>query len=178
MELLTSTDRRQEILPKALEFGIMEYNAGAGEEGNNNAGHWVRKYLNGLAEPPANWCAAFVCWCVKEACNCFSIPMPFEYTLSARKIFNIFKANNWILQPHTELPQFGDIIFFWRDNPNSWMGHIGFVKDVYERETNPVTIIKEVETLEGNKGYFPAKVNYYHYDYHMVPCLLGYGRIR
>lgn len=33
-------------------------------------------------------------------------------------------------------------------------------------------------TIEGNKGYFPAHVNKYKYDYYNVPKLLGYGRIK
>jgi hypothetical protein len=165
------------ILPKALEFANIEYNVGASEEGSNNAGPYVRKYLNELVEPPANWCSAFVCWCIKEACQALSISMPFEYTLSARKLFNIFKANDWILEKNVA-PIPGDLIFFWRDNPLSWMGHIGFVKCIYEEENTPLNYKTIIKTIEGNKGYFPSKVNVYKYDYHTVPCLLGYGRIK
>jgi len=174
MEILEPINRQLEIQKKALGFAIMEYDAGAGEEGNNNSGPFVRKYLNGLQEPPANWCSAFVCWCIKEACECMAIPMPFEYTLSARRLFNIYKANGWI----AEHPEEADIVFFWRDNPLSWMGHVGFVLSVYDKEIATNSWIKRLESIEGNKGYFPARVNKYKYDATNVPQLLGYGRIK
>jgi hypothetical protein len=170
------------LLETALEIGEIEYELGAGEEGTNNSGPFVHKYLNELAEPPANWCAAFVCWCIREACNQFGIEMPFEYTLSARRIFNIFRNNGWIVEQHTE-PIPGDLIFFWRGDVNGWMGHVGFVKDTYEErkisEIDGSELYKKiVKTLEGNKGYFPARVNHYKYDYAHIPQFLGFGRLK
>jgi hypothetical protein len=164
------------IQEKAIEFAVIEYNNNAGEEGSNNSGPFVRKYLNDLAEPPANWCAAFVCWCVQEASTALNVEMPFQYTLSARKIFNIFKTNGWLVEK-MDNPIPGDLIFFWRGDPNSWMGHIGFVSDMYEEE-DAVAYHKYIETLEGNKGYFPARVEKYSYFNNNIPKLLGFGRIK
>lgn len=166
----------------ALLIGEHEYEIGAGEEGENNSGPFVHKYLNELAEPPANWCAAFVCWCYLEASKRFDVEMPFEYTLSARKIYNIFREKNWIIDVHKS-PQPADLIFFWRGDQYGWMGHIGFVKDIYEEtktsELDGTQIYKKwIKTLEGNKGYFPARVNHYKYNYANVPQLLGYGRMQ
>jgi len=180
MEMLKVTDKKLEILKNALSLAVMEFDANAGEEGTNNSGPYIRKYLNGLAEPPMNWCAAFVCWCIKEACENLNISMPFEYTLSARKLHNIFKANGWAWKDIQEQePQAGDIVFFWRgDNEFSWMGHVGFVLDRYDSEVSPGSWKKVLQTIEGNKGYFPAHVNKYRYDATNVPQLLGYGRIK
>jgi hypothetical protein len=47
---------------------IDELNAGAGEEGGNNMGRWVRKYLQPAGLPEGNsWCAGFVSWCFLQA---------------------------------------------------------------------------------------------------------------
>jgi hypothetical protein len=161
------------INEKALEISLNEYNNGAGEEGTNNSGPFVHKYLNGLAEPPANWCSAFVCWCIMTACIELQIMMPFYYSLSAKNVYNQFKEKNWIV----EEPQPSDIIFFWRVDPNGWQGHIGFVYQIYTTDGNIGEYQKTLRTIEGNKGYFPAHVAKYRYDYYNVPQLLGYGRI-
>lgn len=148
---------------------IAEGELGKGEEGDNNSGPVIEKYLNGLAESPANWCAAFVSWCFKEASpklwtsKGYLPSMPFRYTLSAKAIYNDFKFRHWVESD----PECGDLIFFWRESPSSWMGHIGIVTDVLQNS---------IKTIEGNKGVFPAKVARYSYNY-PIPQLLGYGRI-
>jgi hypothetical protein len=58
------------------------------------------------------------------------------------------------------------------------MGHVGFVLDRYDSEVSPDSWKKVLQTIEGNKGYFPAHVNKYRYDATNVPQLLGYGRIK
>jgi len=142
---------------------IAEGELGLGEEGENNAGPVIEKYLNGLAEPPANWCAAFISWCFYTASLELIWTPPFKYSLSARSIYNDFGFKNWIKLK----PECGDLIFFWRESPSSWMGHIGIVTDVLRNS---------IRTIEGNKGVFPAKVARYSYTC-PVPQLLGYGRI-
>jgi len=154
----------------ALEIAQDEIAAGACEQDENNAGPFVEKYLNGLAEPPANWCAGFISWCFWEASGKFSGnpdgSMPFEYSLSARAIYNEFRRVHKIIDP----PQQGDLIFFWRGSKDSWMGHIGIVFDVDLDSDNLITI-------EGNQGAFPAKVKYCRYKLSAVPQLLGYGSV-
>lgn len=152
-------------LPEAaLQVAIEEMNAGAGEEGANNSGPWIIKYLHGLAEPPSNWCAGFVSFCYFEASNRLNVQMPFNYSISAKGIYNQFKAANYLVAN----PQEADIIFFWRENISSWMGHIGLVHHV-ENNTKLITI-------EGNRGSFPAKVCSWSYQL-PPPQLLGYGRV-
>jgi hypothetical protein len=157
--------------PKKMNFAlealeIAKGELGKGEEGVNNAGPVVEKYLHGLAEPPNNWCAAFISWCFYTAVE--SMPsgfvMPFRYSLSARQIFNEFKKNEALVQT----PDAGDLIFFWRESIDSWMGHIGIVEDLTDDGW--------LNTIEGNRGYFPSKVRRYAYQW-PIPQLLGFGRV-
>lgn len=149
----------------ALEIAQGEIAAGACEQDENNAGPFVEKYLNGLAEPPANWCAAFISWCFVQASQTI-LMMPFKYSLSARAIYNEFKRNQKII----DLPVPGDLIFFWRGSKDSWMGHIGIVHDI-DLDSN------RIYTIEGNRGKFPAKVDYYEYKFDAIPQLLGFGSV-
>ena len=141
---------------------------GKGEEGQNNAGPHVEKYLNRLIEPPANWCAAFVSWCIREALIKTGNPAPSKYFLSARAMWNAVPKSQRV-----EVPQPGDLIFFWRESPSSWMGHVGIVEEVVQKFPGVDSIIR---TIEGNKGKFPAKVARYEYT-SSVPKLIGYARI-
>ena len=164
----------------ALEIAIGEI--GKGEYGSNNAGPDIEKYLNGLAEPPSNWCAAFISWCYLEASFNRDIIkknqiMPFQYTLSARNLFNQFKKKainlGESLEGFVELtkePEPGDLIFFWRESPKSWMGHVGIIEKLDD---------KLIYTIEGNKGEFPALVKrcYYSKNPKSIPTLLGFGKV-
>jgi hypothetical protein len=152
----------------AVNLAIKEL--GHGEEGSNNAGPHIEKYLNHLVEPPANWCTAFVCWIYYQA---FGAPIylnpPFEYTLSARNLLNQFSySHNPKIWTDEIKPKRGDLIFFWRDKPNSWMGHVGIIEYV-----GP----KWIGTIEGNKGSFPSKVSRHKYDKNNIPHFLGFGHI-
>jgi hypothetical protein len=94
------------------------------------------------------------------------------YALSARAMWN---ATHEV--ERVESPQPGDLIFFWRESPSSWMGHVGIVEEVVQKfpgvDTRSFSIIR---TIEGNKGKFPAKVARYEYTT-PVPQLIGYARI-
>ena len=88
--------------------------------------------------------------------------MPFEYTLSARNLFNQLKFYR------QTIPERGDLIFFWRGSIDSWMGHMGFIFS--RKGTNIITI-------EGNKGKFPSVVAKYAYTFGRITDLLGYVRV-
>ena len=131
---------------------------GYGENGKNNCGKDIRTYLKGKEN--MSWCAGFVNYCiVKSGKN------PFNYTLSAKNIYNIGKKNDWIVKN----PESGDLVCFWRIKKNGWQGHIGIIEKV---ENNIITCI------EGNVGKYPAKVKRIEYDKNNVPKLLGYVRIK
>lgn len=145
----------------ALNIAINELKAGAGEIGGNNLGPWVLKYLNGLAAEGSSWCAAFVSYCFSKSAH----PMPFEYTVSARHLFNQFKAKGWIYKvTNATLPLPGDVIFWWRDNPQSWQGHTALVHHSAKGK---------LYAIEGNRT---SKVEGFCYQLDELKQILGFGR--
>ena len=150
----------------ALEFAIAELNAGAGEEGGNNRGPWVKKYLQpcGLGEGHS-WCAAFVSWCFLQAAGGDKKSMPFKYNAGARNIFNQLKKNNWIYDSTEVNPEPGDIVAWWRVSLSSGFGHIGIVHHYRDGF---------LYTLEGNKA---ANVAGFSYVKTRLDKVLGFGRL-
>ncbi len=150
----------------ALEFAIAELNAGAGEEGGNNRGPWVKKYLQpcGLEEGHS-WCAAFVSWCFLQAAGGDKKSMPFKYNAGARNIFNQLKKNNWIYDSTEVNPEPGDIVAWWRVSLSSGFGHIGIVHHYRDGF---------LYTLEGNKA---ANVAGFSYVKTRLDKVLGFGRL-
>ena len=102
-------------LDPALEIALSQYaikeKAGADHEPE------VMKYFHeaGFSEIAADevsWCAAFVNWCQLKAGRNGTA------SLAARSFLQ------WG-EKVTE-PELGDIAVFWRTNPASWQGHVGF----------------------------------------------------
>jgi hypothetical protein len=150
----------------ALEIALSEMASGAKEEVTNNSGPWVEKYLNGIVDPPANWCAAFVSWCFSRHRE----GLPFRYSLGARDIRTQFKQKKWTYEvSQGTLPEPGDIIVWWRGQPDGWKGHIGLVHSLSEGGI--------LYTVEGNKGGFPAPVRVFDYVLSRMDRLLGFGRV-
>ena len=149
----------------ALQIAINELNAGAGEEGGNNRGPWVRKYLEPAGLPEGNsWCAAFISWCFLQAAGGDKRNMPFRYTAGARNIHNQLKQRSLIYDAHQVLPQPGDIVTWWRVSLSSGLGHIAIVHHYQDGF---------LYTLEGNKA---ANVAGFSYVKTRMEKLLGYGR--
>lgn len=149
----------------ALRAALGEIKAGAKEIGVNNSGRFVEKYLNGIVPTPANWCAGFVSWCFSQ----HSGDCPYRYSLGARDIREQFRKKSWLYElSDGVVPEAGDVIFWWRDQPNSWKGHVGLVH--HQKEGI-------VYTVEGNKGGFPAPVRVFDYVLGRIERLLGFGRV-
>lgn len=75
------------------------------------------------------WCSAFANWVAKQA--------GYEYT-------NKLTARSWLtVGQSTEKPQTGDVVVLWRESPNSWKGHVGFLVKQSKRY---------VYLLGGNQG--------------------------
>jgi len=146
----------------ALRAAIGELQDNAREIGANNSGRYVEKYLNGVMPAPAEWCAGFVSWCFSQ----HAAGIPFKYHLGARNIRQQFKQKGWLLEGGE--PEPGDIIVWWRDQPDGWKGHIGLV----HRCENGI-----VYTIEGNRGNFPAYVRGFDYVLGRIDRLLGFGRV-
>ncbi len=146
----------------ALKIAIGELKAGAGEEGGNNKGKWVRKYLNGFGPEGSSWCAAFTSWCYDQN----SGGCPFNYSLGARDILKQFKSRGWAHEPQSGYsPEPGDVVVWWRVRADGWQGHVGLVHSVKDGF---------LYTIEGNKS---PKVQGFSYVFSRMEKLLGFGQV-
>ena len=67
--------------------------------------------ISGIQNDEIPWCSTFVNWCAKKA----------ELPISGKP-----NARSWInVGVKTEKPIPGDVVVFWRENINSWKGHVG-----------------------------------------------------
>jgi hypothetical protein len=151
----------------ALEQAIGQIQAGACEQGGNNCGPFVTRYLAGHGHAGDSWCAAFVSYCFQEAAKENHSAMPFQYSLSARDILRQFDdkklASNVL---GTRLPDPGDLVVWWRGAPNGWKGHIGLVHSVQDGV---------LYTIEGNRS---PRVQGFSYVLSRMEKLLGYCQVQ
>ena len=150
----------------ALKVALAEMAAGAVESGANNSGPFVRKYLNRIVDPPADWCAAFVSWCYDQHPD----GCPYGYSLGARDVLKRCRARGWVYDHRAEPPQPGDIVVWRRGAFDGWQGHVGLV-----HEATPGGMLY---TIEGNKGGYPARVRRFSYVLRSMDSLLGFARPR
>ena len=116
------------------EYGVKEV---PGEKDNprilqyfEEIGHsWVK-------DEQTAWCSAFVNWVMKKA---------------NKRISGKLNARSWLkVGVETVLPDKGDVVVLWREDPKSWKGHVAFFirqsKDhVYllgGNQSNAVSIVK------------------------------------
>lgn len=77
------------------------------------------------------WCSAFVNW----------VAMKCGYQLSGK-----LNARSWLnVGEEVETPELGDVVIFWREDPTSWKGHVGFFVNYSEDG-------KFIHCLGGNQG--------------------------
>ena len=86
------------------------------------------------------WCSAFANWVCKK------VGVPYSGKLNAR---------SWLsVGVQVENPRQGDIVVLWRENPNSWKGHVGF----YIRQTkNWVYVLGGNQNNAVNIQAYPKK---------------------
>ncbi len=151
----------------ALATAIGELHTGACEEGGNNCGPFVRKYLAPAGVAEGNpWCASFVSWCYRQAGGGDRAAMPFAYTPSARTLLAEFKRAGWAAAPGSGyLPQPGDVVVWWRVSLAGWLGHTGLVHSVRDGM---------LYTIEGNRS---PRVQGFSYVLTRMDKLLGYGHV-
>lgn len=111
------------------QYGISEYGNGDNPE--------VLKYFTDLGLPESMlrdetaWCSAFMNWCCKQAGA--------DYSGKAN-------ARSWLnIGERSRMTKAGDIAIFWRENPKSWKGHVGFFVN-YSEDKNWIYV------LGGNQG--------------------------
>ncbi len=126
---------------RALEVAISQI--GRGEEGGNNRGPDVEKYIH-PARPPQNWCGGFASWCYEAAAGELGAPLPFARSLGAKRLgANVAAVGRRFTDPTEARP--GDLMVFHRGAHGSWMGHVAMVDDA-------VIDGPCVPTIEGNAG--------------------------
>lgn len=121
------------------EIGVSEVNG-------SNCGPRVNEYKAATwlpADKPWPWCAAFVCWVVREAAA--QAGVPFTKTFQRPRTAGAWDFENWSLaqddstntkKPHRNDIQSGDIVVF-------KFSHIGFAVSAPDKDGN-------VMTIEGN----------------------------
>jgi hypothetical protein len=151
----------------ALEVAIGELVAGAGEEGGENAGPFVRKYLKPAGVPEgSSWCASFVSWCYFQASGGDPSHMPFAYCPGARALLTRFRDRGWAHgAPDGYQPEPGDLVFWWRVSLKGWQGHVGLVYQLKDGM---------LYTVEGNRS---PRVQGFSYVFSRMDKLLGYGHV-
>lgn len=156
------------VARKALAAAVAEVEAGAAEEGGNNRGPFVRKYLAPAHVPEGQpWCASFVSWCFLQASGGDLRKMPFRYSPSARSLLQQFRDKGWAASPVDGAePRPGDLVFWWRVRADGWQGHVGLVHQTRDGI---------LYTVEGNKS---PRVQGFSYVLSRMERLLGFGRVR
>ncbi len=101
-----------ELIEKAFkEYGVKEI------EGKQDHPQIVR-YFNELGyngerlKDETAWCSAYANWVAKTA--------GYEHLAQ-------LNARSWLeTGTKVEIPKLGDVVILWRENPESWKGHVGF----------------------------------------------------
>lgn len=153
----------------ALIRALNEWKAGAGEIGGNNMGIFVAKYLNRFAAQGNSWCAAYISWCYSNDSGL----CPFQYSLGALALRNIFRKNKWLyfddskaeLMPLLICPQPGDYICLDRGTKDDSLGHAALC---HHREGNLLY------TVEGNRS---DKVEGFIYNLEEPNRIIACGRV-
>lgn len=97
-------------------IGLKEF--GTKEIGGDIHNDEVLKYFHqsgflNVDNDELSWCAAFVNWCIVKSGRKGTL------SLAARSFMN------WGTKVTT--PKIGDVAVFWRESPESWKGHVGFL---------------------------------------------------
>lgn len=143
---------------RALAVAISQL--GRGEEGKNNQGDDVAKYL-APSKPPLFWCAGFAGWCYEEAARGLGRDLPFTRSLGAKTLGrNVAAVGRRFMAAGEADP--GDLLVLHRhDGTGSVKGHVAIV------DSHPSKLVLNV--IEGNKGRFPSVVKRSTYNPETMP---------
>lgn len=102
------------------------------ELGGDNRGPWVRMYMDGHEGPQWRWCAGFVCFILRQACDALAKPLPLRTTFScdslaafAREAGRLHRGED-IACGRVTWSDAGPLsIFLVRHSPGDWC-HAGF----------------------------------------------------
>lgn len=138
--------------PYALEVArLAELEVGNGEVGENNAGRHVTRYRTdrqGRIGPLGAWCAALDSWLLEEAAENLGVPCPVKRSHSAKTLF----LNACKVGTRVDRPSRGCLVLWHRGIEGARTGHIGVCVQ---------TTLPKFRCVEGNRGPFPAPVDYF-----------------
>ncbi len=153
---------------------------GVRERGGNNRGAEVEMFQKTIGlEPGDPWCAAFVCFCIKEAGKQLGVTPKFQYGGS---VYKLWTRNEW-LQMAT--PETASIfcIDHGLSKKGTRIGHTGFCvqplisnADGYPGEQ----FVEKIETMEGNTNAAGSRDGdgCYHKTRKLSEFTNGYGWLR
>jgi uncharacterized protein (TIGR02594 family) len=95
--------------------------------------------LSGFADSTA-WCGLFVAHCIRTGLPDEPIPADF---LGARM---------WLKFGQKVEPKFGSVMVFWREDPDSWKGHVGFY---WAEDANSYAILGGNQSNAVNVSTYP-----------------------
>jgi len=144
---------------------------GVREKGGNNRGPQVEMFQKSIGlEAGDPWCAAFVCYCIKEAGKQLGIKPQFQYGGSVYKL--------WTRNQALVLPGPGDNCVFLIDHglsrAGTRIGHTGFCVAVNQSHT------ETLETMEGNTNSAGSRDGdgAYHKSRQVSEFAHGYGYLK
>lgn len=107
------------------------------EIGGQNRGPWVRLYMNGKEGEASPWCAGFVCYCLRQACNTLNVSLPITPSYSCDLLAQSAKVKGRFVKRDKAGP---GSLFLVNKSANDWV-HTGIVVS-----TSPETFT----SIEGN----------------------------
>jgi hypothetical protein len=144
---------------------------GVREKGGNNRGKQVEAFQASIGLSPGDpWCAAFVCFCIKEAAKQLGVKPKFEYGGSVYKLW----TRNQGLQVTQPTQNCIFLIDHGLSKAGTRIGHTGFCIGRNQSHT------ETLETMEGNTNSAGSRDGdgAYHKSREMSEFSKGYGFLR
>jgi len=131
-----------------IYYARLHYKQHPREVGGQNRGPWVRLYMNGSEGKQYPWCAGFVSYIVRQACQGMNVEMPFEYTWSVPHLASQARKKDIFLDGQKGKPNTGYIFL---QKSKKGYSHTGFV---ISKKLNSFTSIEGNTNDDGSaEGY-------------------------
>lgn len=114
------------------------------EIGGQNAGPFVRYYMNNNEGPNYPWCAGFVSSIITQAARCHKIQVPIKLSFSCD---NLAMSNKIVQYPNPLIKE--GAIFLLKKSANDWI-HTGILRKLVVKTDNTKSYY---ETIEGNTNF-------------------------
>ena len=137
------------LVKRAMEFyKVREI---PGKKHNNFIVDWTNRILSWAYDDEIPWCSSFM--------NAMAQDVGLEHTGKAN-------ARSWLsIGVEVENPVISDVVIFWRENRNSWKGHVGIFMG-YRYDKRYIAVLGGNQSNEVNISLYP------------ISRLLGFRRLR